>query len=261
MRFGKRFENSSMYAKYEYTLAKEYIIPKFGEIGINLDEKAVLDAGCGWGGCSAAFSKIGAQCTGVDISKQHIIDAKKFSQEKKAKAKFFKDDVCNLKAKGKFDIIILRDVLEYVNDPLKALISLKSRMADGGVLYVTFAPWYSPYGGHQHHPESIARFMPYFHLLPKFIFFGILKNKKGLMSKDKGFLEEIRRIRSNKLSVSSFERMLKKADLKIFRRNLYLIRPAFKIRMGLPTINLGILSDIPILNEPLTTGVEYFLKK
>ncbi len=261
MNFEKRFEDPFVYAEYEYKLAKDYIIPKFKEYGIDFKGKTVLDAGCGWGGCSLAFSEAKSKCMGIDVSKHQILIAKKFSKKKKAKIEFHEDDICNLKTKGKFDVIILRDVIEYVNSPLKALVSLKDMLANEGIFYITLAPWYGPYGGHQHHPDSITRYMPYSHLLPKGIFFRIVKGKKGLMSKDIGFLEEIKRIRNNKLSILNFEKLLEKVVLKILKKNLYLLRPAFKIRMGLPTINSGIFGKIPVLNEFIITGAEYFLKK
>lgn len=261
-KFKKRFENPFLYAEYELELADKYISPRFKSVGISLKGKRIIDVGCGWGGCSVAFAEAGCTCMGFDLSKHQIGIAKKFSIAKKKKIRFFLDDICNLKcANDRFDIVILRDVMEYVDKPLVALLNCKKLLKDNGILYVTFPPWYSPYGGNQHHPKSITKFMPYVHLLPKPIFFGLLNAKEGLMFKEDNFLKEISKIRNNKMSVSKFEKLVRKSGLKIYRKKLFLSRPAFKIRMGLPVIEAGFLGKIPILRELTTTGAEYFLRK
>lgn len=261
MRFDKRFDEPFVYAKYEYQLAVEHIIPKFAELGIEIQGKKILDAGCGWGGSVVAFNKHRAKCTGIDLYEHQINTAKKFALEKKVKINFYTGDVCKLKTKDIFDVILFCDVIEYVSNPEMAIYSLKNLLKDEGILYITFAPWYGPYGGHQHHPDSITRFLPYSHLLPKSIFFYLLQNKKGLMFKNKDFLEEIKRIRDNKISIHALENLVNRAKMKIFKRNLYFLRPSFKIRMSMPTINLKTFGKIPIIRELITTGAEYFLTK
>ena len=259
-KFQKRFENPFLYAKYELELTNRYIIPKFKQLGINLKGKKLLDIGCGWGGCTVGFAEQGCICQGFDLSEHQLDIAKKFDNKKKIK--FFIDDICDPKeTKGKFDIILLRDVMEYVKEPLKVLLNTRKLMKEDGILYVTFPPWYSPYGGNQHHPKSITKFMPYVHLLPKSIFFSLLRTKKGLMFKDNSFLEEIKRIRDCKISIGKFESLIKKSNLKTHKKTLFISRPAFKIRMGLPIIKSRIIGKIPLLNEFTTTGAEYFLKK
>jgi SAM-dependent methyltransferase len=258
-KFQKRFEDPFLYAQYELELTEKYMIPRFKKAKIDLKGKKLLDIGCGWGGSTVAFQKRGCICEGFDLSNHQLNIAKKF--DKNNNINFFIDDICNpKKVKGKFDIILLRDVMEYVKQPLKVLINAKALLKDNGILYITFPPWYSPYGGNQHHPKSITKFMPYVHLLPKTIFFSLLRTKKGLMFKDQDFLEEIKRIRDCKISISKFESLVKKSRLKIKEKKLFISRPAFKIRMGLPIINSGILGKIPLLNELITTGAEYFLK-
>lgn len=260
-KFKKRFENPFLYAEYEFELTNKYIIPRFKELGINLKGKKLLDIGCGWGGCTVAFAKEECICQGFDLSKYQLNIGKRFARLKKTNIRFFIDDICNPKeVKSKFDVLLLRDVMEYVDNPIKTLINSKKLLRNNGILYVTFPPWYSPYGGNQHHPKSITKFMPYIHLLPKKIFFSLLKTKEGLMFKDDNFLKEINKIRKNKMSISKFELLVKKSKLKTHKKKLFMLRPAFKIRMNLPIIKMGVLGKIPILNEFITTGAEYFLK-
>ena len=261
-KFKKRFENPSLYAEYEFELTNKYIIPRFKEMGIKLKGKKLLDIGCGWGGCSVAFAKQGCVCEGFDLSKHQLNIGKKFAASKKIEIKFFIDDICNpKKTSGKFDIIFLREVIEYLDRPFQALINSKRLLKDNGYLYVTLAPWYSPYGGHQHHPKSITRFMPFVQLLPKIVYFSLLKTKEGLMFKEDKFIKEIKKVRNNKISISEFEHSIKKSRLSIYRERQYISKPAFKIRMGLPIINAGFLGNVPLLREFITTGAEYFLRK
>ena len=261
MNFAERFDNPFAYSEYEYKLARDFIIPELDCIGMNLKGKKLADVGCGFGGCSVAFAESKVKCTSFDLSKHQIEIANKFAKLKKVKIRFFIDNICNLKTKGNFDVIIFRDVVEYVDNPIKALKSLKKMLNRRGLIYITFPPWYGPYGGHQHHPDSITRFMPFVHLLPKCIYFNMLKNKRGLMIKETNYLEEVKKISTNKISIIKFEKLIKRMGLRIFKKNLYILRPAFKIRYGTPIIRSGFFGKMPILNELITTGAEYILTK
>ena len=261
MNFGKRFKYPLVYSDYEYRLAKECIIPELKQLGIDISEKKLLDAGCGFGGCSVAFAEEKAKCSAFDSSTHQIYIARKFARQRKVKVKFFIDDICNLREKGKFDIIVFREVIEYVRSPYRALFFLNRALKPNGFLYITFQPWYGPYGGHQHHPDSITRFIPFFHLLPKFIVFNALKNKRGLMKKGSSYVDEIKHIIKNKISIAKFDNLVRISGLRIHKKNIYLLRPAFKIRYGLPIIRSDIVPHIPIINEFITSGAEYILRK
>lgn len=261
MNFERRFKDSLVYSEYEYRLAKECIIPELEQLGISISGKSMLDAGCGFGGCSVAFAEEKAKCSAFDASRHQIYIARKFAKQRNVRVKFFIDDICNLKEKGKFDIIVFREVIEYVENLSMSLFFLNSALKPNGILYITFQPWYGPYGGHQHHPDSIARFIPFLHLLPKFMMFNVLKNKRGLMKKESSYLEEIKHIGKNKISIAKFEKLIRTAGLRIYKKNIYFLRPAFKIRYGLPIIRSGIMAHIPIINEFITSGAEYILRK
>jgi SAM-dependent methyltransferase len=61
-----------------------------------------------------------------------------------------KVDIYNIPYQDKFfDLIICSNVLEHLNEPLKALIELRRV---GQQLWLSWTPWRSPYGGHEFSP-------------------------------------------------------------------------------------------------------------
>ena len=159
----------------------KYIIPfieKLKEIDSSLK---VLEVGCRDGGVLLPFLERGCHITGVELSEKMLLQAKeRYSQSiEDGKAYFLAKDIHEFNSSEKYDIILLKDVIEHVYGHDKLIKKLKSLMAPGGVIYFGYPPWQNPFGGHQQVLESkFWSKMPYYHLLPNFMYYGILKTTK-----------------------------------------------------------------------------------
>lgn len=251
------WQSSSLsYAEYEYKLANEIVIPLLKSWNVNFKNKKLIDIGCGLGGSSIAFAEQHCHCIGIDISEKSIEFAIKFAEKKNVIVSFLKEDICypRILNQYKFDLAIFRDVIEHVYDPEGALNNIFGLLKEKGLLFVSFPPFYSPFGGHQHGRGAITRFMPYVHLLPNHLFLPLLPS-------DEAYRRFVKIVKSNKISIAKFEKLVKNSRFKIDKKELYLFRPIFKLRYGIPAVKIGIPSHVPLIKEVVTTGCIYLLKK
>ena len=84
-------------------------------------EWSVLDVGCGNGALTADLAKHCKRVVGIDISSLNIAQAKKA-----ARADFVCADVTSYKFNGKFDCVILSNVLEHIKERMHFLQKLKN---------------------------------------------------------------------------------------------------------------------------------------
>lgn len=101
--------------------------------------KEVLDAGCGNGRWSYAFSKLGAKVTAVDINAIALEETKKNLSGSSIQHEFYQSPLeilsSNLPAK-KFDVVFSWGVLHHCQSFNKALQQLFGYVKEGGVLYL-----------------------------------------------------------------------------------------------------------------------------
>lgn len=128
--------------------------------------KALLDLGCGYGGSSIYFALNGLRVTGVDNQSYEsgfLKDAISYAEERGAGVTFCLTDAHHLPFKNaSFDLIRLDSVLEHLEHPGMAMSECHRILKPGGLLFVSFPLFYSPYGGHTTDYIKI----PWFHLLP-----------------------------------------------------------------------------------------------
>ena len=110
----------------------EYILKQINSKKIkNLD---VLDLGCGGGLVSESLARLNANVTGVDFVKNNIEVAKKHALKKKLKINYIQDDIEKLKLSKKFDIIIMFEILEHLNDWSSFLVKIKKNLNKNGMI-------------------------------------------------------------------------------------------------------------------------------
>lgn len=104
------------------------ILSQFSEI----KKKNILDIGCGDGGTSLKLSQLGANVTAVDI-RPDINKIFKNTNIKFHQSTF--DDI--FFGTKKFDIVILQDVLEHVQNPETAIKKIRSLLLETSIIYIS----------------------------------------------------------------------------------------------------------------------------
>lgn len=111
----------------------------------------VLDVGCGLGARTVALASSGAaEVVGIDTDAEKLRWARTLaSAEGVDNVGFVLQSACRLAvAGGRFDIAILTDVVEHLDDPAAALAECARVLRPGGRVLVAFPPYLSPWGAH-----------------------------------------------------------------------------------------------------------------
>jgi len=100
----------------------------------NLD---ILDVGCGGGLVSESLSRLGANVTGIDFVKNNIRVAKQHSNKKKLKINYKYANIETLKIKKKYDLIIMYEILEHLDNWEYFLINISKNLKSKGILVIS----------------------------------------------------------------------------------------------------------------------------
>jgi len=242
--------------KYEKKLGIECLIPFLENQKIDLKNKSVLDLGCGYGGLLVALEEkynLGSG-TGIDLDPEMIAEAQINSSQKLIlkNQNFFQIE------KETFDFILMRDVLEHIVEVENALQKARELLIGGGMIYVSFAPFYSPFGGHQHNGSGFFSNLPWLQFLPDKHFRRLLNLKGNSYKTLRGLEADMDSVLKTRLTISRFLKILERSGFKVQYHAQYLVRPDYKIKFGLPLIRFP---NIPILDDLLCTGYEALLIK
>lgn len=142
----KRFPNASVLEKEKVITDWTNKIKDSDELVKNFTErvgdpkgKLILDAGCGNGGVSIAFSKVGARVFGVEIEKDLYEISKKHAEALGVKPQFYLYDGLKLPFEDNFfDFAVSLSVLEHTDDPVFYLNEILRVTKGGGFLYLGF---------------------------------------------------------------------------------------------------------------------------
>ncbi len=250
VRYDQQVENS-----------RNYVLPFIEKTKKLVPGTRVLEIGCGEGGVLTPFIEKGCYCVGVDLNQLRIDLANRFLLQAVAdeKAAFLYKNVYDKdfleKYRGYFDIIILKDTIEHIPEQEKFIPYIKQLLRQDGQIFFGFPPWYMPFGGHQQICEGkLASKLPYYHILPKPLYKGLLK----MMGESEGKIGELEEIYDTRISIERFEKIIKDSGLIIFQKQHYLINPIYKYKFGLePREQWEVISAIPFLRNFLTTCVYY----
>lgn len=103
----------------------------------SLKKIKILDIGCGGGLVAQELSKLGANVTGLDFIEGNIKLAKENAKKNNLKINFKVEDFEKNKISSKFDVIIIFEVLEHLNDWEKFLKKIRMNMKKNGVLIIS----------------------------------------------------------------------------------------------------------------------------
>ena len=252
------------YWGYQYRLGKEYLVPLLKQWGISFQDARVLDIGCGEGGVLCAMAEAGARGVGLEISPPRLVIARQLTPDEcRGRVQFVAADFFQPPFGENPlppDLIILRDVFEHLPEKLVALERLKALMGRGTKLFITFPPFYAPFGGHQQVLKSFLRRVPYFHAAPGFLWNGI---RAWIRRYDANaqVLGELEKLRQHRISIAGFRKMVRVKGLRICRENFYISRPSYHIRFGWPIIDGDFLRSVPLLREVLISGAFFLIER
>lgn len=263
----KQFPGQSweeFYRHYQYVLAKRFLVPVLREWRRDPRGARILEVGSGNGGCGAAFHEAGAAVTALEIDERLVAVSRELNTKENVAITVYAGDICDPGSQafenGPFDIIMLRDVIEHIAEPRRVLENIGNNLREGGVAFIVFPPYYSPYGAHQQilPAKKFLRIpynkLPFLQLLPDRIF-------SRIASGDDSQSREVRRLRGIRLTIGGFESAVDGAGFHISHRRWYLSRPTFTLRYGLPVIEASLLGRIPGVRELAVTAAYYLLER
>jgi len=102
-----------------------------------LNKTKILDIGCGGGLISEGVSRLGADVTGIDFVKENIRVARMHAKKNNLKINFIVKDFEKEKITSKFDVIIIFEVLEHLNDWEVFLKKIRLNLKKNGVLIIS----------------------------------------------------------------------------------------------------------------------------
>jgi SAM-dependent methyltransferase len=222
--------------------------------------QTVLEIGSAEGGALKAFLDRGCTGIGIELDCLRVTLSRKYLLEEIANRKVeicqgdIFDDAFESEFTGKFDIIVLKDVIEHFNNQDGLIRLLKNFLSPTGVIYFGFPPWKMPFGGHQQICNSkILSRLPWFHLFPPVISKAILEG----FGEDSHYLMDIKK---TGISIEQFEKIVRRLGYKIIGKKHYLINPIYEYKFGLRTREqFALLSRIPYLRDFFTTAVYYLI--
>lgn len=224
----------------------------------------VLEIGCGEAGVLKAFTDLGYHCTGIELEESRLEFAREFMAEelKDGKIQFLNKDIYDVVPEQdlgtKFDLIILKDVIEHIPNQEKFMPQLHRFLNPGGVVFFAFPPWQMPYGGHQQVlPGKLASKMPYYHLLPGFLYPLTLK----IFGVQKNGIKTMKEIRDTGISIERFEKICKKSNFNLVQKSSYLFNPIYEYKFGIkPRKQANFIANIPFLRNFLVMGMYYLVQ-
>lgn len=256
-------KDKQRYFDMQYLTARDFIIPFIEQKRPLKNQDRVLEVGCAEAGVLKAFIERDLSCYGIDLSPSRIEAAKHFQREAfgLGKLKFLSKNIYDIQLKydldGPFDIILLKDVIEHIPNQEKFIEQLKSFLNPGGVIFFGFPPWQMPFGGHQQMAKSkLLSKLPWFHLLPKFVYKKLLE----WGGQDAITLNEFIEIKETGISIERFEEIVKKNQFQILNKKLFFTNPIYKYKFNVePKSVAPILRTIPYFRNYYTTAAYYLI--
>lgn len=257
----ERHSNRRQYFEEQALTTAKYVMPYLEAIKKIDANTSVLEIGCGEAGNLKPFLDIGCKrVVGIDISEGRIENGKKFfkGHPNEANIELIAEDIYDTVSPEEFDIIISRDVIEHIPNQELFMERCRDFMKPGGLYYIGFPPWHNPFGGHQQLLKNkFLSKLPYFHILPRAMYKGVLKLFGESEGKIKGMLE----IYDTRITIDRLNRILKKNDYTILKKTDYLINPNYETKFGLkPRKQLKLISAIPFFRNFLITASYYVVR-
>lgn len=254
-----------LYFEQQYMNTQKYIVTFIDEVFKLNSGMEVLEIGCGEGGVLKAFVDIGMTGVGVDLHTYKFDLAVQFLEEyiKEGRISLINKDIYSPELfdqfKKRFDLIILKDTLEHIFDQERLIGYLRGFLNDKGMIFLAFPPWFMPFGGHQQmcNNKFLAN-LPYYHLLPSFIYKALLET----FNEDSGLIEDLLNIKKTQISLQRYKKILTKKGFKTVREQLYFINPNYEIKFNIRSRKLNkVIGRMPYFRDFVTTTIYSLIQK
>ena len=103
----------------------------------NIRNLKILDVGCGGGIICEPLARLGAKVTGIDFAPNNIIAAKIHSKKNKLKINYINKDIEKSNLDEKFDIILMFEVLEHLDNWKKTIKNIKKNLNKNGLIIIS----------------------------------------------------------------------------------------------------------------------------
>ena len=245
------------YHEYQVVLAQGILLPFLEQEGIDLRGRCVLDVGCGPGGfLDALAAQFQIEGLGIDYDEEMLAQRQHAPGIALEAADFF-----SCKFHKHFDFILLRDVLEHCEGAAAMLERASALLTPEGMIYVTYSPYYSPFGGHQHNGSGFFSRVPYIQVLPEAIFLRMIQVRGNFYKTAVYLNEDLKRIRRARLTTGAVKASCLRIGLSVRHRRVFIIRPDYRYMFGLPTLRMPSLFPLTSVLDPFCTSVELLLVK
>ena len=236
----------------------ENFLFKYSQIKSVLNKK-ILEIGCAEAGLLKFYRKKGAICSGIELSDIRFNNA--LLLNKKKDINLFQADICDPKSynkyiKQKFDMIIMRDVIEHIGEKETALSNIFKILKPGGKLFMSFPPKYCAYAGHQQTIPNFFGKLPYLYMLPNVLYKKYLR----LISCPEKKIDYLILTKKTRISIYRMQKLIRLIGFNIVDQSKWLSRPAYSFRFNFPKMK-NPFSFIPILDEALSNGALFLLEK
>lgn len=255
----QRYVDSFLYFSELANTSRKYYLDYLQPFTTINSETKVLEIGCGQGGNLLPFVELGCQVTGLDLSPQDITDATAHYKKLGLQATFTCVDFLEAPIEEKYQLILVHDVIEHVEDKTAFMSKVAECIDKEGLVFWRFPAWQMPFGGHQQICKNkLLSSLPFIHLLPKRVYLAILRAFK----ESEGHISELSSIRRCATSIERFERELKKTNLKVVDKTLWFINPHYEQKFKLkPRLLFPLLGKIKYLRNFFSTSCYYITSK
>ncbi len=254
-------EANKYYWRYQFELGNYALVPYLQQWGAFRQGFRVCEIGSAEGGALHSLILAGAEYgLATDIAASRLEFGKEIARKASLNVDYVEHNILTDEIepqwKDSFDFVMLRDVIEHLDDTELALRNISKLLRPGGFLLLTFPPYYSPYGGHQHTlAGNFLTKLPYIHLLPNFIFHRLISSGR------ENDIGEVIRLKKIRLTADKLIRAALIANYKVFRQDYYLIRPVFKMKFGLNPIKLTPIAFLPGVKNLFSLEATFILQK
>lgn len=251
----ERHLNRKQYFNEQAVSTRKYVVPYIEGVMPITKETRVLEIGCGEGGNILPFLEKGCDVIGVDLNEGKLKMGREWLNEALPGSTFklINQDIYewDLSSDEKFDLIILRDVIEHIHDQDRFMGFMKSLLTPNGKVFFGFPPWYMPFGGHQQIcKKKLTSVAPWYHLLPMPVFKGLLK----AFGESERVIESLVEIKETGISTARFLSIVKKHGYILDKKTRWFINPNYEIKFNLKQrVLLWPLSSIPFFRDFFTT--------